>query len=173
MFPRHQRIQTTRKSCFSPVNQAKGVRRRVSRDCVHHHPVRESGGGFPVVEIPRYHSRLAARAAVCGGESPVSGAANSRYWPSVSGRKFRFPDRLMARRGSLPPRGREGGAGWARRIAVEALNSIRFGQLGVGALNPSATHCCGHAIGRSVRRLTPFHTVVAAPSKIQKLAAAR
>src|ERR1022692_3961809 len=61
----------------------------------------------------------------------------------------------MAGRGSFPPRRRKGGAGWARQVAGEALNPIRFVQFGVGALSPSARHCRGHAIGRSMRRLTP------------------
>jgi len=64
-------------------------------------------------------------------------------------------DWRMARRGSFSARRRKGGADWARRIAVEALNPIKFGQVGVGALSPSARHCCGQAIGRSMRRLTP------------------
>jgi hypothetical protein len=74
-----------------PVTREMGCRRPAWPDCVHHHLVRASGGGFRVLRIPRLYRGLQSRSAVCVEDFARNRALDGPKSPKVSARQIPFP----------------------------------------------------------------------------------
>jgi hypothetical protein len=119
-----------------PVNGNLPARRPVRQDCLRHQVVGANRPGFPAPTIPRLFSALARKLMVCGVYSAGTTGLGRRTRKWVSDAEFWVPDC---------------GAGLISEIA----KGSDCNQRSAGALSPNADHWSRHAIGRSIRRLTP------------------
>src|SRR5262245_28744505 len=101
-----------------------------------HQEVGANRAGFPAPTIPRPFSTLARKLMVCGVYSFGTTGLGRRTRNRVSDAEFWVPD-------------------CAAGLINEIANRSDCNQRSAGALSPNADHWSGHAIGSSIRRLTP------------------
>ena len=114
-----------------------------------HQEVAANRSGFPAPTIPRPFSALTRKLMVCRVYSARRTGLGRRTRKSVSDAEFWVPDYAATTNIlSKPLLGRV-------LVPMRSRNRSDCNQGAAGALSPSADHWFGHAIGRSINRLTP------------------